>query len=609
MSSIQFNKVIETNEQPKMMEVYLEQSWQNAFCYALACEEPERNHMKPKLMMAIISGSDSTLQSIKAAIDIGSDGLYFGFGKKGLTGYDFVRDFQISSDKGSYEKFPITINNNRKALAIVHDELLGNREYVISFEGDPAEDIRQVLGGGKYGLHILPEWKDTIYQALIKRGYLEEVELYFDKGLFPNGISLLKVNMEEEQADTLISELVKASELTFPREGTGSALESTDDLTTYMQGYVNDMVAKVSEEVNPTHNPMTDQSFKHFESYKRELFPVQAHVSTAIAKRLKEQKSLIIQGEMSTGKTTMLVALADAYYKEKQKEGYFACVLVPPSLTKKWPEEIKEIIPNAVVHVIDETKKLIQFHRDWTNSGRPKPTKPTFFVISFTIMRGDCANVPVVEFERIKTMHQVKHEAKPYRYGFYCPDCGKAHQVIESSTVQLNENGEEETVHHKRSMGPDEFGETRRLHNAQKPANAYCTECGSSLWTKKVPTRYSSFKEWAKHERKIVHAANDKNSKLVKHLQDSQPEMPKMVGRPRRIATIEYIRRKMNNFFDISLIDEIHELKAGNSAQGNSLGSLAAVSKKVVGGTGTLFGGKAEDVYYRAPCFSTSATA
>jgi Helicase conserved C-terminal domain len=39
-------------------------------------------------------------------------------------------------------------------------------------------------------------------------------------------------------------------------------------------------------------------------------------------------------------------------------------------------------------------------------------------------------------------------------------------------------------------------------------------------------------------------------------------------------------------------------LKGGNTAQGNSLGSLAAVSKKIIAGTGTLFGGKAEDVYY-----------
>jgi hypothetical protein len=39
-------------------------------------------------------------------------------------------------------------------------------------------------------------------------------------------------------------------------------------------------------------------------------------------------------------------------------------------------------------------------------------------------------------------------------------------------------------------------------------------------------------------------------------------------------------------------------LKGGNTAQGNSLGSLAAVSRKIIAGTGTLFGGKAEDIYY-----------
>ncbi|MCB5237218.1 hypothetical protein [Niallia circulans] len=33
-------------------------------------------------------------------------------------------------------------------------------------------------------------------------------------------------------------------------------------------------------------------------------------------------------------------------------------------------------------------------------------------------------------------------------------------------------------------------------------------------------------------------------------------------------------------------------LKASTSAQGNALGSIAAAAKKVVGGTGTLFGGK-----------------
>src|SRR5690606_1192197 len=142
-----------------------------------------------------------------------------------------------------------------------------------------------------------------------------------------------------------------------------------------------------SNEIKPTHDPMSDEAYPYFDEYERPLFPVQAHVATAIAKRLKEQKALLLQGEMSTGKSAMLTAIADAFNKEKRRKGVFACLMVPPSLTKKWPEEIREVIPNAKVHVITKTEQLIRYHTEWTNAGRRKPRKPTFFVISFTTMR------------------------------------------------------------------------------------------------------------------------------------------------------------------------------------------------------------------------------
>lgn len=407
----------------------------------------------------------------------------------------------------------------------------------------------------------------------------------------------MKLNIEEEEADELVSQLIREGKLSFPKVGTGSELGNVSDLTTYMQNYVNDMVAKISDQVTPTHNPLQDEAFEGFKDYKRQLFPVQAHVSTAIAKRLKEQKAFIIQGEMSTGKTSMLVSLTDAHYRMKGRKGYFACVMVPPSLTKKWPEEIKEIIPTADVHVIDKTEQLIKFHNQWTYAGRPKPQNPTFFVVSFTTMRGDCVIDPAVDFIE-KATHIQKGSGSYYRYGFYCPDCGCPQHVIENKRTELDENGEEKEVVTKRVMKEDEFGNSRRLQNATKPANAFCSECGGSLWTKRVPNRYSSFKEWTRFEKKLSHAAKEGNPKLVQHIQENQEELPKVVGRPRRLATIEYIRRRMKNFFDIALVDEIHELKGGMTAQGNSLGSLVASSKKAVGGTGTLFGGKAGDVYY-----------
>jgi rRNA maturation protein Nop10 len=604
---IQWTKVAENNENPKMLEIYLEQAWQNAFCYALAVEPAEHEWQGAKLLMTIIAGNDSTLQAMKAAVDIGSGGLAFGYGEKQLTDYKFNQEFRIYSDKGKYEKFPITINQNRKAVAIVHDDLLGNSDYILSFDGSPQEDLRQVLGGGKYGLNILPEWKDSVFQEFVKRGCLEKVDFYFDSSLFPKGFHIYKLKLNEEDADNIISELIQKRTLIFPKEGSGKHLDEIADLTNYMQTFVNDMIDKVSEQVVPAHNPLSDSPHTQIASYNRELFPVQSHVSTAVAKVLKKQKAVLIQGEMSTGKTTIMTAIADVLGAMGNKQGYHSCVMCPPSLTKKWPEEIREIIPHAEVHVIERTAQLIEYHQAWTNKGRPKPTKPTFFVISFTTMRGDCATVPAVHFQYKKTEQQQIDQELPYRFGFYCPCCGKAHQIVESSQMETDENGNEQEVKSKRTMNEDEFGISRRIHNAQKPANAFCSECGESLWTKKVPTRFSSFKEWSEYDRKLSHALKDENRKLVEHIQSTQPDIPTKQGNPRRVATIEYIRRKMRWFFDLTIVDEIHELKAGLSAQGTSLGSLAAASKKVIGGTGTLFGGKAEDIYYSAPCFSISA--
>ncbi|MFT9493857.1 MULTISPECIES: helicase-related protein [Bacillota] len=599
---IEWNKVQETNVSPKMIEIYLEQAWQNAFCYALAVEPPEYEWQGAKLLMTIIAGNDSTLQAMKAAVDIGSGGLTFGHGEKQLTDYKFISQFRLFSDKGKYEKFPITINQNRKAVAIVHDDLLGNGDYILSFDGSPADDLRQVLGGGKFGLHILPEWKDVILQEFVSRGCLKKVDFYFDQSLFPNGFSIYKLMFNEEtaeqEADDIISEMIRQGKLKFPKMGNGNSLEGITDLTTYMQTFMDDMVTKVSEQVKPAHNPLVDPVHPQISSYKRELFPVQAHVSTAIAKVLKKQKAALIQGEMSTGKSTLMTAVPDVLATMSGKDGYFVCLMCPPSLTKKWPEEIKEIIPHADIRVIEKTGQLIEFHSTWTRMGRPKPTRPTFFVISFTTMRGDCATVPAVKFQYKKTEKQILQEELPYRFGYYCVNCGKPHQVIESTQIETDENGEEKEVQNKRTMNEDEFGESRRLHNAQKPANAFCSECGESLWTKYVPTRYTSYSEWAKFEKKITQALKDGNHKLMEHLHNTQKEIPKQVGNPRRIATVEYIRRKMRNFFDLLVVDEIHMLKAGMSAQGNALGSLAAACKKVVGGTGTLFGGKAEDIYY-----------
>ena len=62
------------------------------------------------------------------------------------------------------------------------------------------------------------------------------------------------------------------------------------------------------------------------------------------------------------------------------------------------------------------------------------------------------------------------------------------------------------------------------------------------------------------------------------------------------MAPIEFIGRYMPGWFDYTICDEIHQL-AGDTAQGNALGTLASCTDRIVGLTGTLLGGYADDLF------------
>ena len=63
-----------------------------------------------------------------------------------------------------------------------------------------------------------------------------------------------------------------------------------------------------------------------------------------------------------------------------------------------------------------------------------------------------------------------------------------------------------------------------------------------------------------------------------------------------RVAPVDFIARYMQRFFDYAVCDELHQL-AGDTAQGNALGALASCANRIVGLTGTLLGGYADDLY------------
>ena len=67
-------------------------------------------------------------------------------------------------------------------------------------------------------------------------------------------------------------------------------------------------------------------------------------------------------------------------------------------------------------------------------------------------------------------------------------------------------------------------------------------------------------------------------------------------SRIQRVAPLEYIGRYMKGWFDYAIADELHQL-SNDTAQGNGLAVLARASRRLIGLTGTLIGGYADDLF------------
>ncbi|MED3067408.1 hypothetical protein P4310_17905 [Bacillus thuringiensis] len=148
---------------PRMIEVLVEgKTYQAAFCFAHVVADIGQR--VPLLLCTIIGGIDSTVQSIKAAIDNGISGLKFGTGEKSSISYQFESQFQFYAEKGKYTTFPITING-RKAIIMVHD-LVREGSYTFSFEKSPAAAIRN-----RYRWEKIWNW----YFKRMGRAYLSKI--------------------------------------------------------------------------------------------------------------------------------------------------------------------------------------------------------------------------------------------------------------------------------------------------------------------------------------------------------------------------------------------------------------------------------------------------
>lgn len=319
--------------------------------------------------------------------------------------------------------------------------------------------------------------------------------------------------------------------------------DQLDTLTEFFEEYGPELAQRAEEKLDPLHIPgrdpisfVWDKKFPKGE-FLRKPYEPQAHVIEAAKKALLHEAMVWIIGEMGTGKTMMGMCTAHVHAKGKPYRGLVVC---PDHLVHKWRREIEQTIPNAIVDVVTHWSQMLDIVPvtvPFMFNSYPVPDGPEWTIIG----RDKCKLGPSWTPQVVKRVQQKG-------YILTCPKCG--------GTI-LNDDGDPVAM-------KDLPKNRRKLKCKAMVEYPICSdegvqdwgyrECGEILWS----WNREKFYRWA----------------------------------PERI-----INKKLRNYYDYLILDEVHEYKGKDTAQANAAGAIAAVAKNTIALTGTLIGGYATHIF------------
>lgn len=303
---------------------------------------------------------------------------------------------------------------------------------------------------------------------------------------------------------------------------------------------------------------------------------------------------------------------------------YRVIVMAPGHLVQKWAKEIKENIPYAKVKVIESLADCEAIRKKG-----PARDGKEFFIVGKDLAKLGCMEMPAPvkvgkqypvsyscracgenysaedarDLIKKKAVCKCGKNLRPFRSlsdfrgmqeksfdkveGLVCPSCGK---------VLVKKTGE--------GMMPWDF-----LN--KKAGNETCPHCGEGLWkplAKNIGGKPAKDGGWHKVAYFKNHTKKDTDTGWVltgyeedtytfsgiitDGLKESNPLMT------RKWPPARFIKEKLHGYFDFAIFDELHEYKAGNSAQAIAMHAVAKASRQTIGLTGTIAGGFASDLFY-----------
>lgn len=398
-------------------------------------------------------------------------------------------------------------------------------------------------------------------------------------------------------------------------------------LSTFIQDFGKGLLEAVQQQNPSIYDGIPNQNrLQLMNNLLRKPFEQQQEVVQAITRLLVDnnQPAAIINAEMGTGKTMMAISTASVMHAEGYKR---TLVISPPHLVYKWRREIKATVENARVWILngpDTLRKLLELREM-----RLKPTVPEFFIMGRVRMRMGFNWKPAFIVRKM-LVGEGEHKQR-IRFAA-CPSCGGLLLDEDGSPVNalmaevmLNQT----RTHCKRKL-------YRKQHGPDGVAREVEKICGERFWTlvKKDGNPLSSRELVAKSLCQIPTIGDKTANALLNkfgtdmlsgmlsdnvyefiNLMDEDGELYFSDRQAKRMERAlantefsfgqggyqptEFIKRYLpQGYFGLLVVDEGHEYKNENSAQGQAMGVLASKCTKSLLLTGTLMGGYADDLFY-----------
>lgn len=478
-------------------------------------------HEKEVLLLSVV-GSETGVKALTAGLrSSGRDQKRIDY----TVHLGNVNETHLTKSPDGYRIYRAKLN-----YGLWHVLCLAKRDGFLPVVSD--ETLWQHLQSHRFTTPVLREWIPWLCREMTTKGIIAP--------LTQSGCRAGLVLADTEILDGLVGDGSRKGHLTISDpnaagERSGRKLPPIEmkSLEEYLLAYGSLLGQQAERSLKPLHVPgHRPLPTLHL---MRTPFEAQRHVIEATRQTLRRQKSILLVGEMGTGKTIMGLAAIHAHAGSRP---YRALVFCPGQLVNKWEREIRETIPGAEVIQIESWRTLLPLKRT------TKPTGVEWYVIA-----RDRAKLGA----RWRPSFQQRSRS---RDGFLrCPQCGL--RLVDDKREPL-------------FVGtPGKDG-----------------QAGTGLWRKRFKCEWVLSGHQAEQDSDLTQA-----DRLVK---GCGSPLWQLTSELRRHDPALFIKRRLRNYFEYLVLDEIHEEKGADTAQGHAAGALIASCRKVIALTGTLIGGYAE---------------